>query len=535
MSLVFWNCCDNISILFLGDDFERKDNMKTIALNPSKLRIEIEFPFSMGLKNKVKAIPDSKFDWDDKVWYLPVSKLHASLASQFGREYSFFIDEYVSSLSKTNKVVSYKTRSKLFPFQIEGLDFLHRTGGRALLADLPGLGKTYQTLAYMEEVKFRKVLVVSPASVSYMWQDKTKELLGWSTDVIEGYTNPFDERARVIICSYAVFTRRVDKLKSLGFNLVVFDEAHALSNTTSARSRASRLLQTQNVLLLSGTPFLNRPKELWPLLNLLQPGVWSSFWKFAHRYCDAKRDYFGHWNFDGAENLAELKDKISTIMIRRTKEEVLKDLPELTINYLPYLTQSETLVRSYKEAYEVAKKATTPVRGRLLALRRVVGLMKVKPGIELAEDLLVDPNSKVVLFAIHKTVVAELHEGLSNYKSILIVGDTPQEERNNLVQQFQNDPDTRVAIISEAGGEGINLYAASNLIFVERAWNPGKETQIQGRIHRIGQKNNCQIYYIIAKATIDERIHQIINKKKEVLGQVYSLEDIPINDLFTID
>jgi SWI/SNF-related matrix-associated actin-dependent regulator 1 of chromatin subfamily A len=369
-----------------------------------------------------------------------------------------------------------------------------------------------------------------------MWQEKVNDLLpGWSTTIIEGYSKGFDSNAKVIIASYAVFSHRVPELRAVDFDVVVYDEVHALSNRNSLRSRAATQLTISNVVGLSGTPFLNRPKELWPLLNLLQPAVWSNFWKFGHTYCDAKKDAFGHWDFDGASNLPELKEKIQHLMLRRTKDEVLKELPDLLINNLPYLPLNKSLIRSYKEAYEVAKSmpSNIPVRARTLMLRKVVGLMKVDPAIELASDLLSD-GGKVVLFAVHKEVVAKLGVGLESYGVIKIVGDTPQKDRNDLVNAFQSDPKLRGAIISEAGGEGINLFAANNLIFVEREWNPGKETQIIGRIHRIGQVNPCQVHYIIAKNTIDERIHRIINQKREVLGQVYTFENIPINDLLDI-
>lgn len=510
--------------------------MKEITYNPKQYRIEISFPFSFGMKNKVKEIPDAKFDWDERVWYLPPTKLHAKFATDFGKVNEFFIDKYVLELSRINQTSNKKTRSKLFPYQKDGLDFLHASGGRALLCDSPGVGKTHQAIAYMEESAQSKVLVVCPASVCYMWQDRIEELLkGWSTVVVEGYTKKFDTKARVVICSYNVFTNRVYELKELGFTLVVYDEIHALSNMKSRRSKASRILMTENIIGLSGTPFLNRPVELYPLLNLIQPHVWNNYWKYVHTFCDAKKDYFGHWDVKGASNLPELKKRVEHIMIRRTKDDVLKDLPDLTKNYLPYLPQEKSLVKTYQEAYEVAKSMPSNVspRVRILEMRKVIGLMKVKPAIELAEDILVD-SGKVVLFAIHKDVVAQLEEGLKKYNVVKIVGDTPQKDRNDIVNRFQSDPEVKVAIISEAGGEGINLYAASNLIFVEREWNPGKETQIMGRVHRIGQTKPVSIYYIIAKNTIDERIHRLIEKKAEVLGQVYSFEDIPVNDLFDV-
>ena len=139
--------------------------MKEITYNPKQYRIEISFPFSFGMKNKVKEIPDAKFDWDERVWYLPPTKLHAKFATDFGKVNEFFIDKYVLELSRINQTSNKKTRSKLFPYQKDGLDLLHASGGRALLCDSPGVGKTHQAIAYMEESAQSKVLVVCPASV----------------------------------------------------------------------------------------------------------------------------------------------------------------------------------------------------------------------------------------------------------------------------------------------------------------------------------------------------------------------------------
>ncbi|MBE0573342.1 DEAD/DEAH box helicase, partial [Candidatus Dojkabacteria bacterium] len=282
-------------------------------------------------------------------------------------------------------------------------------------------------------------------------------------------------------------------------------------------------------------PFLNRPKELFSILNILQPTIWSSYWKFAHRYCDAKLDGFGHWNFDGATNLTELRTKLEHIMLRRTKQQVLTELPSITKNYLPYLNNDKRLITSYTDAMTIAKQTTgnIPNSKRFMQVRQAIGLMKVDAAIELAEDMLVD-SGKIVLFAIHKAVVSQLESRLSKYGLIKIVGDVPQKERFDLVQKFQSDPDTRVAVISQAGGEGINLFAANTLVFVEREWNPGKEEQIMGRLHRIGQVNPVTVHYIIAKNTIDERIHKIIETKSAVLGQVYTFDDIPVYDLLDV-
>lgn len=510
--------------------------LKRIHINRDKLRIEITFPFSVGLRNKIKELPDRSFDWDDRVWHVPVTNMHATYVSRFGKDHGFFIDKEVLDLTRTNIKKNKSAREKLYDFQRDGLDFLHSSGGRALLCDDMGLGKTIQTLSWIDETRFSKILIVCPASVSYMWQDRFKEWLDIDAEVIIGYTRPFNESSRVLICSYNVFTERVYELAKLGIQLVVADEVHNLSNSKTKRFKAMKTLNPQHFLGLSGTPFLNRPRELWALLNIVNPVTWNNFFKFGMRYCAGHKDWRGYWDFDGASNLDELKKRISTYLLRRTKQEVLTELPDITRNYLPYLTEDRVLIRDYNTAISIAKEQPTNMNNtkRFMSVRRLVGMMKITPAVELAEDVLAGED-KVVLFAIHRDVVAALENKLSKYGVIKIVGDTPQQERNDLINSFLTTNKERVAIISAAGAEGINLYSASTLIFVEREWNPGKEGQIESRIHRIGQKNPCTIYYIIARNTIDERIHNIINKKRDVLGQLITFDDIPVNDLLFVN
>jgi SWI/SNF-related matrix-associated actin-dependent regulator 1 of chromatin subfamily A len=283
---------------------------------------------------------------------------------------------------------------------------------------------------------------------------------------------------------------------------------------------------------------LNRPIELWPQLNIISPGRWNSYWKFAQTYCDAHRERFG-WVVDGASHLKELKEELKPYYLRRTKQEVLTELPSLTRVNIPVDYERE-LSRQYAEAIDVLRKKISIGEGKKLTklaliaeLRQIIGHMKVLPSIELAESVLTS-KPKVVLFAHHKAVVAELETKLKQYNPIKIVGDTSQKERQDNVNAFLVDPQIRVAIISQAGGEGIDLYAADTLIFVEREWNPGKEGQIEARLHRIGQTSNVEVIYMIARGTIDERIHRMIEEKREIFGQLISIDDIPVLDILEI-
>lgn len=512
---------------------------KAITLTPT--RIEFSFPFSMGMKNRVKALPGSRYDPDHKTWYMPVTEDSAKLAVKFGKEHGFIIDKSVLDLGRTPIfTLADAIRSKMYPFQVEGLDFLHTTGGRAIVADEMGLGKTITALGFIQERGFVRVLLVVPASVIYKWQDEIYRWIGSHASIliVDKVASKLSD-ATFTIMSYTIFTKKIDEIRKKGYQIVVYDECHYLGNKDSKRTRAATSLVTPYVLGLSGTPFLNKPIELWPTLNIISQIEFGSYWKYAARYCGAYQDRFG-WNVGGASNLSELRTKLQHIFLRRTKQEVMSELPSLTRVHIPIEWDSK-LSREYNEALRETKERILKNKTaggtklqQIARLRHVVGIMKVNAAVELAEDVLTS-KQKVVLFAHHKSVVAELCIKLGSYNTITIVGDTPQEERFDNVYKFQNDPDVRVAIISQAGGEGIDLYAADVLIFVEREWNPGKEAQIEGRLHRIGQQSNVEVIYLIARNTIDERIHNLIERKREVFGQIISLDDIPILDLLEVN
>lgn len=511
---------------------------KQIRLNKEKVRIEFLFPFSMGMKNKVKALPDARYDGDERIWWLPVSEYSAKLAVKLGKDFGFLIEKPVMDLSRDFLFSkSDSVRKRMYPFQITGLDFLHSTGGRAIIADEMGTGKSVEALGFIQERGFHSVLIVSPASVTYKWQDEIKKWIGVDSVVITKGKDLLPDTTYTIM-SYAIFTNKIEDIRLHGYQLVVFDECHYLAHRDTARVRAAKSLNTPYFLGLSGTPFLNRPIELWPQLNMISPGKWHSYWKFAVTYCGAHREKYG-WVVDGATHLKELKEELKTYYLRRTKQEVLTELPSLTRVNIP-VDYAKEFARQYSDAVEGLLKKIGIGEGKRLTkleliaeLRQIIGHMKILPAVELAEDVL-SSKQKVVLFAHHKAVVAELETKLKQYNPIKIVGDASQRERLENVNAFLYDPKVRVAIISQAGGEGIDLYSADTLIFVEREWNPGKEGQIEARLHRIGQQSNVEVMYLIARGTIDERIHRIIEEKREVFGQLISIDDIPVLDLLEV-
>jgi SNF2 family DNA or RNA helicase len=243
----------------------------------------------------------------------------------------------------------------------------------------------------------------------------------------------------------------------------------------------------------------------------------------------------GQWFFPpgGTSNLGELADRLSRVMIRRTKQEVLKDLPELTRTLVPVqidnMSDYKVAIHDLKEwLKEEGKEVKDPnhVLTKLNVLRQVVGRGKVFAAIEMAESIL-DADRKVVLFAHHKETVTSLYDALKKYGCLVIAGDTPAKERAKNSNLFLSlDSGIRVMIITIAGAEGIDLYSASDIIFVEREWTPAKEEQAEARLHRIGQRAAVTAWYIVAKKTVDEKLAKVVQEKRKIIGQVIRQDQI---------
>jgi SWI/SNF-related matrix-associated actin-dependent regulator 1 of chromatin subfamily A len=488
-------------------------------------RIEIKFPYSEGLVLRVKELPDRSWDKNQKVWHIPATSFHARQVVTWAATHKFSTSPDISRLAQ-DKAQAKKDkvqRPGLYPFQNKGVDFL-LYHGRAILADDMGLGKTVQALYFMKEIRATKILVVCPASVSYNWQAEVSKWMGWDSNVVTkiGQSLP---HGHLTIMSYAIMTKRYAELFKQDYDCILADEMHALGNSKSQRSRAFKFLSGSKYMLgLSGTPFLNRPKELFPFLNMLEPDDWPNFWRYGKRYCNGHKSYFG-WDFNGHSNELELSDHLSDIMIRRTKAEVLDELPPLTRVEVPV----DIDIRNFNSHWSLLCKNLYGSRAEAIVSinkgRHLAELYKVDAAIELAESIL-EQGNKVVMYCEFLDTLDLLHSRLERWGISIIQGSVSSMERNQLCQSFQNKSDTQVMLITRAGGEGINLYSSAYIIFVGRAWNPGREEQAEGRVHRIGQTKGVTAYYVIAKGTLDEDINALINEKRKVSADVYGLDDI---------
>ncbi len=498
--------------------------------------IELSFDFNLDILEVVRDITGR--EWDKKrktVWTLPATPWHAHEVIK--RLPMFKIDPEVKKLAKgERKPPRLEFPAGLYAFQETGVEALARNGGRMVIADDMGLGKTIEALAYIKMFG-GKTLIITPANVLYKWQDEYKKWIpGCTVAIVRAGNEPIPD-ADAVIMSYAIMTAQYERLIHIPFDVGIWDEAHYLKSPKAQRTRVAKAIINSGlpkVLFLSGTPFMNEPSELFTLLNMLDPVGFNNYWTYAKKYCGAMQ-MDGHWLIPKhtVTNVDELADRLKHYMIRRTKRDVELELPDLTRSYLPVDIPN---YRDYLHAVEDVSnwlnhkgkevKNKSHVLTRLNVLRQVIGEGKVDAAAELAESIL-DAGRKVVLFAHHHDVVRALCRKLMGKGVAVIDGNTPADDRLQISKLFLSSlSSTKVIIMSVAGAEGIDLYSASDVIFVEREWTPAKEEQAEARLHRIGQKNPVNAWYLVARDTVDEKINELVQEKRKVFGQVIHTDTI---------
>lgn len=419
----------------------------------------------------------------------------------------------------------------LYPYQKAGVAFLCERPN-VLLADDMGLGKTAQTITLVNaSPEIRLVLVICPAGVKYVWE---REFSKWNTRlelsaVIAGSGKLLEDPGLgVVIVNYDQLRKFHPQLSSHPWDLVILDEAHYVKNLAAQRTKLARLLagNARRKILLTGTPLLNRPAELWPLLNLLDAKAWGKFFPFAQRYCDAHRNDFG-WDYSGASNLEELNDRLRTsgIMLRRTKTQVLPQLPKISRQIVPISpTGSTDLLDDMTEEVESLIQGNfRNIAGipfdQMSAIRHETGVLKWPAALQFVQESAEASPGKIVLFAHHSLVLEALSAGLGP-SSVLVTGKTSQKARIKAIDAFQNNADVRFFIGSiHAMGVGITLTAGTRAIFVEQDWTPAVLEQAEARLHRIGQTSNVLAQYLVVRNSIDEKIMSLVVSKMEVIEE----------------
>lgn len=425
------------------------------------------------------------------------------------------------------------TRS-LMPFQREGVNFAVSKQGRLLLADDMGLGKTIQAICIA--AYYRKewpLLVVTPSSVRFTWAEAFRRWLPSLTpDSINVVVKAKDSlRSGLInIISYDLLSRMDKQQPGNPFNVLIMDESHFLKNMKTARCKAALplLKVAKRVVLLSGTPAMSRPAELYTQILAVRPTLFPRFHEFGIRYCDARQMTWG-WDYTGSSNLGELKLLLEEcLMLRRLKSEVLSQLPAkqrkvVTVTIDGINTRTKAALSAAAKQLAKGHRNKMEEKEALLVFYNHTAEAKLQAIMEYITDMLECGREKFLVFAHHKLVLDHITTELEkkNVGFIRIDGSTPSAERQQLCERFQYSAKICVAVLSiTAANMGLTLHSADLVIFAELFWNPGVLIQAEDRVHRIGQTSSVNIHYLVAKGTADDHLWPMIQEKMNVLEQV---------------
>ena len=428
----------------------------------------------------------------------------------------------------------------LYPHQIEGVAFLLGRR-RSLLTDDMGLGKTRQSIIAMIEAEPEgPYLVICPASVKRNWVREIEIVLPEAQTAIVGPSPPpARDFCGWIVLNYDILGKHLEVLMQFGWSGMVFDEAHYLKNHRSQRSRhASKLVeQTAGepvVHALTGTPVTSRPRDLFPLLQLIEHPLGKSFLSFAKRYCEGYQGEYG-LVADGASNIEELTLQLHGVMLRRTKDEVL-DLPPkfrtwLDIDLHPRAVEhfnkavreflmstddSSELLDFQADGDSEAGQRRRRVIGQLTTARRKLAFAKCRDTIKVVENAL-EQDEKVIVFSAFVNTIERFSKRFGD-KAVAVFGEVPAEERQERVDRFQNDPEVRVFLANlHIGGVGLNLTAARQVVFNDLDWVPANHWQAEDRAYRIGQTAPVNVTYMIARGTVDEFVRTVLETKARLM------------------
>ena len=462
-----------------------------------------------------------------------------------------------STISKRPKIILPKTeklervnpgeqfRGKLLNFQKEGLDFLLKSSGNALLADEMGLGKTVQTLAYLaSEKQAFPALVVAPLVTLNNWQREIEKFMKrksrngrlvenevpTSTIIRRGKTEELGKFDFYII-NYDLLFKRLNDLSQLDIRTIVCDEVQNLrSKTTKKYDAVKKLAALPSIkyrIGLSGTPIYNRGSEIWPIVDILRPGLLGNFNEFCEYFCYVNEKGKAIVLKSKRESLRNQLQK--HVMLRRRKTDVLKELKDKVrykevidadTNY--YFNELDRIWKKLEEEQKDAESAfdkSSSYQRAIQSERQAAGIAKLPHVINFVTNIM-EIEESVVVFCHHRSIHNLLHQNLSDFSPVSIIGGQSDKVRQEQIDKFQNGESKLMIAGLRAGNVGINLHRARYVIFAELDWSPAIHRQAEDRLHRIGQKNTVFAYYLIGNGTLDNHVANVLVDKSYEIDSI---------------
>ena len=441
-------------------------------------------------------------------------------------------------------------KTKLLPYQIHGALFA-ACRGRVVLADDMGLGKTVQALAAAELLRRRKgierVLVIAPASVKYQWKTEIAKFTDLPAQVIDGllprrqaqYASPLF----FTLTSYELVLKDIRYMHELKPDLIILDEAQRIRNWTTATARTIKQLRSRYAFVLTGTPLENKLEELFSVVEFVDGRRLGPAFRFLNEH--RMEDENGH--LLGYRGLDRIQSQLEPVLLRRTRAEVLKQLPERTdqIFRVPltpqqaehYYEQSDILA-SLMRKWEKQKWLSEIDQKRILCCIQNMRMIcnstflfdkqtrhspKLKEFREIITELVIGENRKVVVFSEWERMTHLAGEELRKMGIgfVSLHGGVPSRQRGALIEKFKSDPECKVFLSTDAGGVGLNLQAASAVVNFEPPWNPARLEQRIGRVHRMGQSRPVHVVHMLTAESIEERVWETMKLKKSLFAGVF--------------
>jgi len=429
-----------------------------------------------------------------------------------------------------------------FPFQIETLENLIKRK-HTLLAHEQGLGKSCIAIGLINYFNLHQVLIICKASIKSNWQNKLNEWLKSRREIqiLWKKTDEISPLAEIVIVNYDLISHSYTHLQlvSINWQLVICDECHIIKNMKAKRTHAvlskkGIIHHTERSLMMTGTPILNRPSELYPILKVLSPETiepYTNYFSYAKRFCDAWQDGFT-FNDRGASHTDDLNQRLRKgFMIRRTWAEVEKELPArryemVLIDKTPGAEKSLKILENV-ERTDFKKKAFGIGGGELATLRREVAEEKITVCLEKIKEY-VESADKTVIFAYHHSVIDRLERELKEYGILTLTGNTPAKKRQEQIDIFRCDGGRKVFIGQiEAAGEGIDgiQQVCHNILFVEWDWSPGKIAQAIARVWRLGQQHPVLIRFLVWENSIETHMLRTVLDKVKIIKEVLTADE----------
>jgi SWI/SNF-related matrix-associated actin-dependent regulator 1 of chromatin subfamily A len=524
-----------------------------------------------------------------KTWWTPFAEKAVRLAEYADEAAKAALDDVMKSIegskasSASAEGIPVPEGLAYLPFQAAGIAYASERPA-TLIADEMGLGKTIQAIGVINITRPETVLVLCPAALRINWQrELTKWLVDFSGEIyIVESNDPIPQKATIVICNYDRLRNGVlEEIKARSWKMIISDECHFLKNPKAQRTKAvlgvparknkktgeitpaetGIISLCERKVFLTGTPILNKPVEIQPLLGALLPAEFGNFFTFAKRYCAARQTKHG-WDFSGSSNLEDLQTRLrAKCMVRRLKKDVLTELPAKRRQVIELPMEDSAVKHAFKaenEAYDeyedglndlqetanmakalddadaykaaVAKLAESAKIAfeSMSGARSALALAKIPAVIDHINSVMESGVDKLIVFCHHLDVLDAMKKELGD-QAVTFSGDTSPEDRQTAVDRFQTDPTCKIFIGTiKAAGVGLTLTAASHVIFVELDWVPANVCQAEDRAHRIGQMESVLIQHLVVNGSLDARMAHVLVAKQEIADKALD------NDIFVV-